>query len=161
MKLSYLVRGLPGHPHHPPLTDATIGSYTAATAFSLLSALDVSSSATATAWWLSLLIGLIVSLPTALTGLIEWLTIDRGTRLWQVATAHLFAMVTATVFFLLAAIFGHHGYDHRTVSTGALILTLVGYGLLTLGGWIGGGLVFTHGMRVLRSADPTPQERNH
>jgi hypothetical protein len=26
MKLSYLWRGLPGHPLHPPLTDATIGT---------------------------------------------------------------------------------------------------------------------------------------
>ncbi len=25
MRLSYLVRGFPGHPLHPPLTDATIG----------------------------------------------------------------------------------------------------------------------------------------
>ena len=32
MKLRYLIRGLPGHPLHPPLTDATIGAYTVATA---------------------------------------------------------------------------------------------------------------------------------
>ena len=31
MRLSYLVRGFPGHPLHPPLTDATIGAYTTAT----------------------------------------------------------------------------------------------------------------------------------
>jgi hypothetical protein len=42
MKLSYVVRGLPGHPVHPPLTDATIGIYTAATAFAVLSAIGVS-----------------------------------------------------------------------------------------------------------------------
>jgi len=28
MKVSYLYKGLPGHPIHPPLTDATIGTYT-------------------------------------------------------------------------------------------------------------------------------------
>jgi hypothetical protein len=28
LKLSFLWRGLPGHPLHPPLTDATIGIYT-------------------------------------------------------------------------------------------------------------------------------------
>jgi hypothetical protein len=28
MKLSYLWRRPPGHPIHPPLTDATIGTYT-------------------------------------------------------------------------------------------------------------------------------------
>ena len=31
MKLAYLVRGLPGHPLHPPLTDVTVGAYTFAT----------------------------------------------------------------------------------------------------------------------------------
>ena len=33
MKLSYLWHGPPGHPIHPPLTDATIGSYTVATVY--------------------------------------------------------------------------------------------------------------------------------
>ena len=28
MKLSYLWHGTPGHPIHPPFTDATIGAYT-------------------------------------------------------------------------------------------------------------------------------------
>jgi hypothetical protein len=31
MKLSYLVKGLPGHPLHPPLTDATSGIHSGAT----------------------------------------------------------------------------------------------------------------------------------
>jgi hypothetical protein len=26
---------------------------------------------------------------------------------------------------------------------------LLGFGMLTLGGWLGGGIVFVHGMRVL------------
>lgn len=42
MKLSYLVKGCPGHPLHPPLTDATIGLYTGATVFGVLSVLGVS-----------------------------------------------------------------------------------------------------------------------
>jgi hypothetical protein len=29
------------------------------------------------------------------------------------------------------------------------VLTLIGFGLLTLGGWLGGAVVFVHGMRVL------------
>ena len=67
MRLSYLVKGLPGHPLHPPLTDATIGIYTAAAVFGVLSAIGVSERNTATAWWLTLVIGLIVTVPTALT----------------------------------------------------------------------------------------------
>jgi uncharacterized membrane protein len=164
VKLSYLVRGLPGHPLHPPLTDATIGIYTGATIFAVLSALGVSEENTATAWWLALVVGLVATVPTAATGLVDWLGITWGTPLWRTATAHLLSMVSATVLFLLAAIFGHGGYVDGEVSGGSLILTLVGFGLLTLGGWLGGTVVFVHGMRVLnlveepslRAAAPLP-----
>lgn len=153
MKLSYLIKGLPGHPLHPPLTDATIGLYTGATAFGVLGALGVSEGNLSKAWWLALVAGLVVTVPTALTGLAEWLGIRRGTPLWRTATSHLLAMVTATVFFLLAAIFAHGGYVDGQVTGGALALTIVGFGLLTLGGWLGGAIVFTHGMRVLNLVD--------
>jgi hypothetical protein len=35
------------------------------------------------------------------------------------------------------------------VTGGALVLTLLGFASLTLGGWLGGTIVFVHGMRVL------------
>jgi uncharacterized membrane protein len=149
MRLGYLVKGLPGHPLHPPLTDATIGIYTAATILGVLSVIGVSDRNTATAWWLALVIGLIVTVPTALTGLADWLGIEWGSPLWRTATVHLLSMVTATVFFFLAAVFGHGGYVDHAVTTGSLVLTLIGFGLLTLGGWLGGTVVFVHGMRVL------------
>jgi uncharacterized membrane protein len=44
---------------------------------------------------------------------------------------------------------GHHGYTNGTVSTGAFVLTLIGFVLLTTGGWLGGAVVFVHGIRVL------------
>ena len=149
MKLSYLVRGLPGHPLHPPLTDATIGIYTGATVLGILSAAGVSERNTAVAWWLALVIGLIATVPTALSGLADWLSIEWGSPLWRTATIHLLSMVSATILFLLAAIFGHAGYVDHAVRSGSLILTLIGYGMLTLGGWLGGSVVYVHGMRVL------------
>jgi uncharacterized membrane protein len=153
MKLDGLIRGLPGHPLHPPFTDATIGIYTGAAVCALLSALGISEANTAIAWWLVLVIGLVVTVPTALTGLADWLKITRGTPLWRTATAHLLAMVTATVFFLVAAIVGHGGYVDGIVETWPFVLTLVGFGFLTLGGWLGGTIVFVHGMRVLKLVD--------
>ena len=148
-----LLRGVSGHPLHPPLTDATIGIYTAATVFGVLGVLGVSEENMAIAWWLSLVVGLVVTVPTAVTGLADWLQIERRTELWKTATAHLGAMVTATVVFLLAAIVGHGGYVDREVAGGGLVLTVVGFGLLTLGGWLGGTVVFVHGMRVLGLVD--------
>jgi len=147
--MGFLLRGLPGHPLHPPLTDATIGIYTFATAAAVLSRLGVSEHNLATAWWLALIGGLIVTVPTALTGFVDWLTISRGTPLWRTATLHLSAMVSATVVFAIAAGAGHADYVDGTVGGGSLVLMLIAFGLLTLGGWLGGAVVFVHGMRVL------------
>ena len=150
---SYLVKGLPGHPLHPPLTDATIGAYTFATVAAVLSKLGIAEHGFAQAWWLALVIGLVTTVATALTGLVDWLSITRGSELWKTATLHLSAMLTATVFFLLAAVFGHGGYADRAVTTGAFLLTLVGFVLLTAGGWLGGAITYVHGMRVLSLPD--------
>jgi uncharacterized membrane protein len=151
--LKVLFRGLPGHPLHPPLTDATIGAYTFATVMAVLSRLGVSEHNTATGWWLALITGLAITIPTAITGFADWLTISGGTPLWRTATLHLSAMVAATVVFALAAGAGHADYVDGTVGGGALVLTVIGFVLLTAGGWLGGAIVFTHGMRVLELVD--------
>ena len=41
MKLSYLIKGLPGHPLHPPLTDVTIGTYTFETVAAFLNVIGL------------------------------------------------------------------------------------------------------------------------
>ncbi len=156
MKLSYLWRGLPGHPLHPPLTDVTIGAYTAATVMGLASVVGVSSTAAAYGWWLALVVGLISTSLTALTGLVDWLSITWRSPLWWTATWHLSSMLTATVFFLIAVLLGHSGYTHGAVETGPFILTLVGFVFLTVGGWLGGAVVYVHGMRVLNLVDEPP-----
>ena len=165
MKLDYLIRGTPGHPVHPPLTDATIGVYTFATIAAVLSALGIAEESAAKGWALALVVGLVITGPTAITGLIDWLKLSSGTPLKRVATSHLIAMVAATVFFLITALVGYGDGMDGVVGSGALILNLVAFGLLTLGGWLGGAIVFTYGMRVLalveepahRAVSPVPQ----
>ena len=167
MKLSYLWRGFPGHPIHPPLTDATIGAYTFATVAALADVTGISTNAATHGWWLALIFGLIVTGPTAITGLLDWLNITPGTPLKRTATTHMITMVSATVFFLLAAIVGHDSFNAGDVSAGPFILTLIGFALLTLGGTFGGSIVYVHGMRVLNLVDepakealsPMPNER--
>jgi uncharacterized membrane protein len=164
MRLDYLWRGTPGHPLHPPLTDATIGIYTFATIAAVLSALGIAEGEAAVGWALALVVGLVVSGPTALTGLIDWLKIESGTALKRTATMHMIAMLSATTAFLITAVAGYSDGMDGVVGSGALILNLIAYGLLTLGGWLGGAIVFVHGMRVLnlveepthRAASPVP-----
>jgi uncharacterized membrane protein len=153
MKLDYLWSGLPGHPVHPPLTDATIGIYTFATVAAVLSALGIAEDAAAKGWALALVVGLVVSAPTAVTGLADWLKLAPGTPLKQTATTHMIAMLAATTVFLITAVAGYSDGMDGVVGSGALILTLVAFGLLTVGGWLGGAIVFVHGMRVLDLVD--------
>lgn len=149
MKLSYLVKGFPGHPLHPPLTDAAIGAYTAATVLVCVGAAGVAEEALATGWWLTLIIALGFGALAALTGLVDWLGITGGTPLWRTATLHMAVMVVANALFGAAAIVGHGGYVDGEIRTAALVLALLGWATLAVGGWIGGSVVYVHGMRVL------------
>jgi uncharacterized membrane protein len=157
VKLSYLVKGLPGHPLHPPLTDATIGTYTVATALAFADVLGASENAAASGWWLVLIFGLAVTIPTALTGLLDWLTIKWRSPLWWTATWHMLVMITATVLFALTAIFGHDDWQRGDITTGPFVLNLIGFGVLAVGGWLGGTIVFVHGMRVLNLVEEPPE----
>lgn len=149
MPTASLLKGTPGHPLHPPLTDVTIGGYAVATLCGILGALGVSSDAMTSVWWIALLVGLGATVPTAATGLLDWLGIARRTPLWRTATAHLAANVAAAVLFGLAAWLGHERYADGVAGGAPLGLTIGGFALLTTGGWLGGTMVYVHGMRVL------------
>jgi hypothetical protein len=47
----------------------------------------------------------------------------------------------------------HDDYANRSLSTGALILTIAGFAVLTAGGTMGGSITYVHGMRVLNLQD--------
>ena|SRR5438105_4287906 len=153
LKLSYLWKGLPGHPLHPPLTDVTIGTYTVATALAIADVTGASNKAAAEGWWLVIVFGLATTVLTALTGLADWLTITWRSPLWWTATYHMLVMVTATLFFALTAIFGHGGWQHGNVTALPFALNVIGFLVLAVGGWLGGTIVFVHGMRVLNLVD--------
>jgi hypothetical protein len=52
-----------------------------------------------------------------------------------------------------AAIVGYAGYDDGEVGTGPLVLVLCAFIVPKAGGWLGGAIVFVHGMRVLGLPD--------
>ena len=142
----------PGKPLHPPLTDASIGAYTAGVAMLVLGALGVEEEQMAHGALLAISFGLIVATPTALTGLLDWLDIPKGTPARTVATLHLWAMVTATVLFALT-------WCEFTWSVRKLFaLGVAAFAFLALGGNLGGANVFVYGIRVLKSEQTPPRE---
>ena len=112
-----LLKGWPGKPSHPPLTDASIGAYTVGVAMLVLGALGVEEEPMAHGSLLAIGGGLALALPTALTGLLDWLDIPKGTPTRTIATVHLFTMLTATVLFAVAFVGQLDGYEHGQVKT--------------------------------------------
>lgn len=148
----------PGKPLHPPLTDASIGAYTAGVAMLVLGALGVEEEQMAHGALLAISFGLIVAAPTALTGLLDWLDIPKGTPARNVATLHLWTMVTATVLFALTWLAQLDGYKDDDVRGLAVALGVVAFVLLAAGGNLGGANVFVYGIRVLKAEDTPPRQ---
>src|SRR5256885_9367464 len=153
LKLVELLKGWAGKPSHPPLTDASIGAYTVGVVMLVLGALGVEKEQMAHGSLLAISGGLILALPTALTGLLDWLDMPPGTTRKTIATTHLLVMLTATLAFAGTWLAQRPGYVHGDVKTLAWILGLVAEGLLTVGGYLGGSLVFVFGIRVLKRED--------
>jgi uncharacterized membrane protein len=152
-----LVKGWPGKPSHPPLTDASIGAYTVGVAMLVVGKLGLQTPEMAVGSLIAISGGLLLALPTALTGLLDWLDIPRGTPARTVATIHLFTMLTATVLFALTWLAQRPGYVDEEVRTLGLVLGLIAEGTLAVGGFIGGSIVFVYGNRVLKTPEtPVP-----
>jgi uncharacterized membrane protein len=151
--LGFLVRGWAGKPLHPPLTDASIGAYTVGVVMLVLGKAGVEETQMAHGALLAIGGGLALATPTALTGLIDWLGIEKGTPWRTTATIHLCVMLTATVLFALTFVSHLDGYDDGLVETLPLVLGLAALATLALGGYIGGTLVFVYGVRVLKRED--------
>ena len=155
-RIETLLRGLPGHPLHPPLTDATIGIFVFAAATAAIGYAGAIEDKAGPASWLALIGGLGVAVPTAATGFVDWLYLEWGSPRWRTATWHLTAMLSAVALFALAAWRQYPGYQHGDVTTAGLAFALAGLVVLTVGGWLGGSIVFVHGTRVIDRREPSP-----
>jgi uncharacterized membrane protein len=145
-----LLKGSPGKPIHPPLTDVSIGAYTVGVAMLVAGALGLQEEQMAHGSLLAISFGLILATPTAITGLLDWLDLPKGEPARAAATIHLFVMVMATLLFALTWLLQRPGYNEDEVRTLALVAGLISECVLVAGGAIGGANVFVYGIRVLK-----------
>lgn len=155
-----LIKGFAGKPSHAPLTDVSIGAYTVGVLMLILGYIDVLGSigvteeALATGSLLAISGGLIVAVPSALTGLLDWADISKGSHARTLANYHLIVMVLATLAFAATWVIQRPGYMDGKVTTSGLIAGCVALGLLTLGGTLGGALAYVYGVRVVKKDVP-------
>ncbi|MEU5995521.1 Rieske (2Fe-2S) protein [Spirillospora sp. NPDC047418] len=129
-----------GHPSHPALTDVTIGAWTMA---ALLDAVGRDEDEMAA----DLLVGtgIISAVPTALTGLNDWSDTLEGDR--RVGLVHATTNTVALSLYTASAVMRAKG-DRTTGKA----LGYAGFGVMSIGAYLGGHLSFVKGVNVNHTA---------
>jgi uncharacterized membrane protein len=146
-----------GHPLHPIIVTVAIGAFISAFIF------DIAALATGAPTWFAmsfwtLLIGVCAGALSAVTGLYDYLTLGMSDGARKTATNHMLLNVTLMILFIISVIlkgtYAAGGPEPvpsgRIVST--FILDLIGVLLLLASGWLGGEIVYRHGVAVLEEA---------
>ena len=148
--LMSLVKGFTGKPSHAPLTDVSVGAYTIGVAMLVVGAFGLEEEAMAKGALLAISGGLIVAIPTSLTGLLDYLDLPKASAARKLGLYHLLVMVTATALFAATWLAQRPGYLDGEVTALGLILGVAAFGLLVIGGTLGGALAYVYGVRVVK-----------
>jgi uncharacterized membrane protein len=149
-----LVKGFAGKPSHAPLTDVSIGAYTVGVLMLIAGYAGLEEEAMAKGSLLAIGGGLLVAVPTSLTGLLDWADLAKGSRARTLATYHLAVMLLATATFAATFVLQRPGYLDSEVTLNGLVAGCAALGLLTLGGTLGGALAYVYGVRVVKRDVP-------
>ena len=164
------IRGWSGKPMHPPLTDFPIVCYALAALFDLISRVsgdaavrhDFFVGAT-----MVIIVGFLVSLATALTGLWDWwkgiprrkggpwFGRARRSQVWRTANWHMTIMLTVTVIVIVDIAIRWGQLHDGQASTAVTLLSVIAAGLVLLGAGYGGTMVFDYQFNVEGLKDST------
>jgi uncharacterized membrane protein len=144
-----------GHPIHPMLVSIPIGLWI----FSLVADLIVAFYAPTDAWrtvaLYTLIGGIVGALLAALPGFVDLVSLPEGPR--STALIHMGINLTVVVLYVVNAWLRLQGGGGQT----PLVLSVIGVGMLAVSGWLGGKMVYIHGVAVSAAGDGvSPQSRN-
>ncbi|HEY0444239.1 MAG TPA: Rieske (2Fe-2S) protein [Candidatus Limnocylindrales bacterium] len=128
-----------GHPVHAAVTDIPIGALTVTIVLDLLNQRAAADAA--------LVVGIVFMVVAALTGAADYSDTD-GTALTR-ATVHSVLMVVSLVLYVVSLVLRTGAPADRTVP---IVLSVIGYLVLTAGAYVGGDVVYQLGNMVNRHA---------
>lgn len=149
-----------GHPVHPVVTHFPMALLPVSFLGDLLGVWTGASF-----WWsfsfYNLAIGLVLSIPALITGVIDFLSIPEDGTTDRVAMRHMTIIITAITMYTVS-FFIRFGVEvpagWRLMSS--VSLSLLGLILLLIGGWFGGQLVYRHAVGNEPIIDKTESEKS-
>ena len=137
------------HPIHPMLVTLPIGLWV----FSFISQL-VFLGGGAPGWGSAAFyaagVGICGAVAAAIPGLIDLLSLPRASRAWRIGLFHMGVNVLGLVLWAIS--FGLMG-GGVGIAGAPFVLSMLGLASIGVGGWLGGELVFVHGVGVTPGAD--------
>jgi uncharacterized membrane protein len=155
-RASEVVQGKPwGHPTHPVFVHFPTALYPAALLFAAASALGRSPAQGRTATILVSL-GIAGAIPAALTGVVDWAGMIRGSTKRRAVTRHMLVQIVAQVLAVgsAAVLALQLGQPAPVV---AIVLLAAAVATMFAGNWLGGVLVYRMAMRVGGDRKPAPR----
>lgn len=140
-----------GHPVHPILIPFPLGLLTTSVVFDVVYLITGDGKWSEIAFWM-IAAGVVGGLAAAVFGLIDWLAIPPGTRAKRVGLWHGAANVSMVILFIVSWLLRADAPGKPGVLP--IVLSFLGVGLASLGGWLGGELVGRLGIGVDEGAHP-------
>ena len=138
-----------GHPIHPMLVPIPIGLWIFSFVCDLAFVLGAGATHWATLSYYTMIGGIIGAILAALPGVIDMISLAGRPK--KIAIAHM--LLNLTIVLLYAINIGTRIGGAATAGT-PLVLSGVAVGLLALSGWLGGHMVYVHGVAVETKASP-------
>lgn len=134
-----------GHPVHQMLIVFPLGLLSAALIFDVIHLITGNATASIVSYWV-IAAGVIGGLCAAVFGLADWLGIPSGTRAHRLGVLHGVGNVCVVVLYAASWFLRRPDPGHPSII--ALLLMLIGAGLVLVTGWLGGELVDRLGVGV-------------
>jgi uncharacterized membrane protein len=141
------------HPLHPMLAHIPVAVWPGALLFDLLSQTDIGGNAMVRLSFYAIAFGLAATVLAVPTGLVDWSEIKKEKPAWKIGLYHM--ALNLVVALLFAINFGFRLPTFRedaAVATAPLVLSALGSVLLMVSAYLGGLMVFDHGVGVARES---------
>lgn len=147
-----------GHPIHPMLVVFPIGLFITSFIFDLVYLAAGDPFWYRMAFW-TILVGFVGTVAAALPGIADYLTLHPKTEARQVASYHMGVGITIAIVYLVNLLMRNWGViAPNEIPLAPVLLNFAGVLLLGIQGWLGGELVYRHGVGV-EDKDLPKQER--
>jgi uncharacterized membrane protein/nitrite reductase/ring-hydroxylating ferredoxin subunit len=148
------------HPIHPMLVHFPIGFFILSLLFDLATLLFPDTSYLLRTSFYAMLFGVITALLAAVPGFVDYTDIRSDHPGKRTATAHMILNLLVVAAYGINLGLRSASLGDPKISIGPLILSLIGVGLLSASGYLGGKLVYDEGIAVGRHKrrTPTPME---